>query len=83
MQEEINVPDSLLWVLVVVLFCTWAAIFSLGMAYQASRPCDHIKPYQVPTVGGGTMLIVPEGWYAVPVLNKHGRPYMRPTDEKG
>lgn len=83
MSDKIEVTSSVMWVVAMALFCTWAAMFSLGIVYQASRPCDHTKPYQVPTVGGGTMLIVPEGWYAVPVLNEHGRPYIRPTDEQG
>jgi hypothetical protein len=81
MTDKINISNTVLWLLAGVALLTWAAMFSLGMAVK--QPCDHTTPYQVPTVGGGTMLIVPEGWYAVPVLNEYGRPYMRPTDEEG
>jgi hypothetical protein len=61
---------------------TWAAMFSLGMVYQSSRPYNPIT-WEVPTTGGGIMLVVPKDYSVVPVLNEHSRPYMRPTDQEG
>ena len=82
-DSTVEIPAKVAWLLVLVFLLILLAIFSLGRFWESTIPCDHNKPYEVRTIGGGVMLITPEGWYAVPVLNKHGRPYMRPTDEEG
>jgi hypothetical protein len=55
--------------------------FSLGRSYQKNS--QEFTYHQINVVGGGVALIVPSKWNVVSVWDKHGRPYMRPTDEEG
>lgn len=41
------------------------------------------KPYEVNVTGGGVMLIVPAGFYAVQIEGEYKKNYIRPTDEEG
>ena len=58
-----------------------AASFSLGRSYQKNN--QEFIYHQINVVGGGVALVVPSEWNVVPVWDKYGRSYMRPTDEDG
>ena len=58
-----------------------AAVFSLGVAY--GKLSARLVYHEIPIASGGVALIIPEQWEVVTEWDKHGRPYMRPTDEEG
>ena len=56
------------------------ASFSFWMGQKIQ--CMHNIPFEVPLTGGTRMLIVPDGWYGVPVHGEHkSRNYIKPTDQ--
>ena len=57
------------------------ASFSLGRSYQKNN--QEFIYHHINVVGGGVALVVPGKWNVVPVWDKYGRNYIRPTDQEG
>lgn len=56
-----------------------AAAFSLGMAYEKFN--SRFTWHEIPLKSGGIAFIVPERWQVVTEWDRHGRPYIKPSDE--
>lgn len=49
---------------------------------KAEDLCVHSEPYEVKTSIDTIMLIVPDGWSGVPLLDEYNKVYRTPSDQR-
>jgi hypothetical protein len=77
-NTEIHVKSSHIYITITILILLLAASFSLGVAWGKIN--SRFQYHELPLKSGGIALIVPDKWQVVTEWDKHGRPYIKPTD---
>jgi hypothetical protein len=63
---------------VILIIISAIVIFRAGFDY--GRQSAKFTHHEIPLKSGGVAFVVPDGWQVVTEWDKHGRPYIRPTD---
>lgn len=76
------------WIALAIIIGTCLLVsFSFGywrgmVDIKDNIPCPHQEPYEIKTSIDTIMLLVPDGWSSVPLLNEHNKVYRKPSDQR-
>lgn len=73
------VPNKMIYAAGAALFFLMATCFCAGVTYEKIN--SRFQYHELPLKSGGIALVIPNKWQVVTEWDKHGRPYIKPSDE--
>lgn len=78
-DTKIEISNAKLYLTAATLFFLMAGCFCAGVTYEKIN--SRFNFHELPLKSGGIALVVPNKWQVVTEWDKHGRPYIKPSDQ--